>query len=96
MNAKDERMSVDLADLFKQFADPTRIKILTMLCGGEKCVLDICKYLNMTQSAVSHQLSMLKAGSLVRARREGKQIFYSLDDDHVRVILSCGLEHVNE
>ncbi len=86
----------DLADLFKIFGDSTRIRILFALCTEEVCVCDIANALNMTQSAISHQLRILKQAGLVRNRREGKQVFYSLADDHVRTILAQGLEHVEE
>lgn len=86
----------DLAELFKVFGDSTRIKILYVLFESELCVCDIAQLLGMTQSAVSHQLRILKANSLVKFRREGKTVFYSLDDDHVRSILSLGMEHVEE
>ena len=91
----DEVLS-DLADLFKIFGDSTRIKILYALLRSELCVCDIARLLNLTQSAVSHQLRILKASNLVRFRREGKTVFYSLDDDHVRSVLALGMEHVLE
>ena len=87
----DEEELYDLADLFKVFADSTRIRILS-----EVCVCDLAKVLNMTQSAVSHQLRILKQNKLVKNRREGKSIFYSLADDHVRMIISMGREHILE
>lgn len=86
----------DLAELFKVFGDSTRIKILYVLFESELCVCDIAQLLGMTQSAVSHQLRILKANSLVKFRREGKTVFYSLDDDHVRSILALGMEHIEE
>ena len=85
-----------LADLFKTFGDPTRIRILYTLAEGELCVCDIAETLSMTQSAISHQLRVLKQMSLVRFRRDGKTIYYSLADSHVETILANGLEHVNE
>ena len=78
------------------FGDTTRIKILYVLLESELCVCDIAKLLQMTQSAVSHQLRILKDAKLVRFRREGKTVFYSLDDEHVRAILSLGMEHISE
>ena len=84
----DEEELYDLADLFKVFADSTRIRILFVLFESEVCVCDLAKVLNMTQSAVSHQLRILKQNKLVKNRREGKSIFYSLADDHVRMIIS--------
>ena len=86
----------DLADLFRIFADSTRIKILYVLYGSEMCVCDIAQLLGMTQSAISHQLQVLKKAKLVRYRREGKTIFYSLADGHVRAILDQGMEHITE
>ena len=86
----------DEADLFKVFADSTRIRILFVLFESEVCVCDLAKVLNMTQSAVSHQLRILKQNKLVKARRDGKSIFYSLADDHVRTIISMGREHILE
>lgn len=86
----------DLAELFKVFGDSTRIKILYALVETELCVGDLAQILNLSQSAVSHQLKILKDAKLVKFRREGKIIFYSLDDDHVRTILNMGMEHVEE
>lgn len=85
-----------LAELFKVFGDTTRIRIMCALFEHEMCVCDIAEVLNMGQSAISHQLRLLRASSLVRVRREGKSSFYSLDDDHVRLIFEAGLSHVNE
>lgn len=90
----DEEELYDLADLFKVFADSTRIRILFVLFESEVCVCDLAKVLNMTQSAVSHQLRILKQNKLVKARRDGKSIFYSLAGDHVRTIISMGREHI--
>lgn len=86
----------DLAELFKVFGDSTRIKILYALVESELCVGDLAEILGLNQSAVSHQLRILKDAKLVRYRREGKSIIYALDDDHVRTILSMGMEHVEE
>ena len=85
-----------LADLFKVFGDPTRIRILSVLSNQELCVQDIADALSMTQSAISHQLRILKQSALVKFRREGKTIYYSLADDHVATIMAQGLEHVCE
>lgn len=85
-----------LADLFKTFGDPTRIRILSSLKHHELCVCDIAELLGMTQSAISHQLRVLKQMELVKFRKEGKTVFYSLADDHVYTILNQGLDHVNE
>ena len=86
----------NLADLFKVFGDPTRIRILYALSAQELCVCDIAEILQMTQSAISHQLRVLKQMHLVKFRREGKTVFYSLADDHVYTILNQGIEHVKE
>ncbi|MEG2938824.1 MAG: metalloregulator ArsR/SmtB family transcription factor, partial [Oscillospiraceae bacterium] len=86
----------DLADLFKVFGDTTRIRILYVLFESEMCVCDIAQLLSMTQSAISHQLKTLKQSKLVKARRDGKTVFYSLDDDHVRDIINRGIEHITE
>ena len=86
----------DLAELFKVFGDSTRIKILYLLFEAEMCVCDIAQLLGMTQSAISHQLQVLKKSKLVKYRREGKTVFYSLADDHVRTILGQGMDHVTE
>lgn len=87
---------IDLAELFKIFGDSTRIKILFALMGKELSVNDIAATVEMTQSAVSHQLRILKTNRLVRFRRDGKSIFYSLCDDHVAGILNLGMEHIGE
>ena len=92
----DEDELYDLAELFKVFGDSTRIRILYVLFEAELCVCDIAQTLNMTQSAISHQLRILKQSKLVKDRREGKQVFYSLADDHVRTIIAQGREHIEE
>lgn len=86
----------DLTELFRIFGDSTRIRILYVLFEAEMCVCDIASLLGMTQSAISHQLQVLKKAKLVRYRREGKTIFYSLADGHVRAILDQGMEHITE
>lgn len=86
----------DLAELFKVFGDSTRIRILYVLFEAEMCVCDIAEVLKMTQSAISHQLRLLKQARLVKNRREGKTVFYSLADDHVRTIIFQGMEHIEE
>lgn len=91
-----EDLLFDLAELFKIFGDSTRIKILFALLGRELAVGDIAEVLGMTQSAISHQLRVLKANGLVRYRREGKSLIYALSDDHVTKILNMGLEHIEE
>ena len=90
----DENELYDLAELFKVFGDSTRIRILYVLFEAEVCVCDLAQALNMTQSAISHQLRILKQNKLVKNRREGKSIFYSLADDHVRSIIAQGREHI--
>ncbi len=92
----DDETLYDLAELFKVFGDSTRIKILYALFEAELCVCDISKLLGLTQSAVSHQLRVLKNSRLVKFRRDGKTVFYSLADDHVRKIIAQGMEHINE
>ncbi|PKM56023.1 MAG: transcriptional regulator [Firmicutes bacterium HGW-Firmicutes-5] len=86
----------DLAELFKVFGDTTRIKILWALVESEMCVCDIAVLLNMTHSAISHQLRVLKQARLVKKRKAGKVVFYSLDDGHVKQIFDQGLIHINE
>ena len=92
----DEDELYDLAEIFKVFGDSTRIKILYVLFESEMCVCDIAQLLNMNQSAISHQLKILKQSRLVKSRREGKAVFYSLADGHVRTIINQGLEHIEE
>ena len=86
----------DLAELFKIFGDSTRIKILYVLFETEMCVCDIAQILNMTVSAISHQLRILKQARLVKFRKDGKSVFYSLADDHIKKIIDNGMEHINE
>ena len=92
----DETELYDLAELFKVFGDSTRIRILFVLFEAEVCVCDLAEELNMTQSAISHQLRILKQSKLVKSRREGKSVFYSLADNHVRTIIAQGREHILE
>lgn len=92
---KEETLN-DLAALFKVFGDPTRVKILYVLFRSELCVCDLAEVLHMTQSAISHQLRILKQMKLVKNRREGKTVFYSLADDHIQTIMNQGMEHVLE
>lgn len=94
-NQDDDIMAM-LAGLFKMFSDPTRVKILNVLLDGEKCVSDVAAQMNMSAAAVSHHLRMLRQGNLVIDHRQGKEVFYSLADDHVASILSLGMEHVTE
>ena len=91
-----EEVLFDLADVFKTFGDSTRIRILWALSEGEMCVCDLAQLLNMEQSAISHQLRVLRQARLVKFRREGKSAFYALDDDHVQQILQMGLSHIQE
>ena len=91
-----DELICDLSDLFKIFGDTTRIKILYALLESEMCVCAIADLLGMTQSAISHQLRILKQARLVRSRRDGKTVFYSLDDDHVRTVIGQGMEHIEE
>ena len=92
----EEDELIDLAELFKVFGDSTRIRILFVLFEAEVCVCDLAETLQMTQSAVSHQLRILKQNKLVKSRRSGKSVFYSLADDHVRTIIAQGQEHIRE
>ncbi|MDL2238226.1 metalloregulator ArsR/SmtB family transcription factor [Christensenellaceae bacterium OttesenSCG-928-K19] len=92
---EDEDM-LNLADLFKVFSDSTRVKIISALQHSEMCVCDIAVLLGMTKSAISHQLRALRQSKLVKNRKEGKVVYYSLDDDHVGTILEQGLIHVRE
>ena len=92
----DEDTLYDLTELFRIFGDSTRIRILYVLFEAEMCVCDIAQLLGMTQSAISHQLRVLKANKLVKFRRDGKTVYYALDDDHVRSILSMGMDHIEE
>lgn len=92
----EDEVLFDLAELFKVFGDSTRIKILYLLFESEMCVCDIAQLLGMTQSAISHQLQVLKKSKLVKYRKDGKTVFYSLADDHVRTILGQGMDHIAE
>lgn len=86
----------ELADLFKLFGDSTRVRILWALSESEMCVCDLCALLKMKQSAVSHQLKNLKQSRIVKSRRDGKVMYYSIADDHIRNLLNMGMEHVRE
>ena len=92
---QDEKL-FDLAELFKVFGDSTRMKILFVLFEAEVCTCDLAAALNMTSSAISHQLNTLRRAKLVKTRRDGKSVFYSLADDHVRTIIKQGLDHIEE
>ena len=91
-----DEMLYDLAELYKVFGDSTRIKILYILFEGEMCVQHISEMLSVSQSVVSHQLRILKSARLVKYRRDGKTVYYTLADDHVREIIGCGMEHILE
>ncbi|KLU66811.1 hypothetical protein DEAC_c14790 [Desulfosporosinus acididurans] len=86
----------DLAELFKTLADPTRVRIIDALAEAELCVCDLAELLNLSPSATSHQLRVLRGNKLVKFRREGKMVYYALDDEHVLGLYSQGLEHINE
>ena len=92
----EEELLYDLGDFFKILGDSSRIKILSALFQSEMCVCDIAALLGMTQSAISHQLRVLKQGRLVKHRKEGKVVYYSLDDDHIKHIVDQGLTHISE
>lgn len=95
-NIPQEETLYDLAELFKAFGDTTRIKILYALFASEMCVCDIAVLLNMTQSAISHQLRVLKQARLVKFRKDGKVVYYSLDDEHIKHMFDQGLHHISE
>lgn len=92
----DEELIADLSDMFKIFGDQTRVKILMALESGELCVCDIAAVMNMSQSAISHQLRVLKQSNIVKTRREGKVVYYSISDDHVKEIFDIAMVHVQE
>lgn len=93
-SALQEEVLYDIADFFKVFGDSTRLKILCALLKGEVCVCDLSEALQINQSAISHQLRVLRQNDLVKFRKEGKMSFYSLDDDHVSLLLEQGIEHI--
>lgn len=95
-NAPNEDSLYELAEFFRVFGDSTRIRILYALLNCEKCVQDISQELNLSQSAVSHQLQTLRANRLVKYRREGRTVYYSLDDNHIFSIINQGMEHIEE
>ena len=92
----DEETSIDLANFFKVFADPTRVKILSALFLSEMCVCDLAATLGMTHSSISHQLRTFKAAKLVKSRKDGKVVYYSLSDSHISQIFNQGLSHIKE
>jgi ArsR family transcriptional regulator, lead/cadmium/zinc/bismuth-responsive transcriptional repressor len=91
-----EEMVQDLADFLKVFGDPTRVRILFLLRGRELCVHDICAVLDMQQATISHQLKTLRQARLVRHRKEGKMVFYTINDNHIDALLKVALEHIGE
>ncbi len=92
----DDELIADLSDMFKIFGDQTRVKILMALESGELCVCDIAAVMNMSQSAISHQLRVLKQSNIVKTRRQGKVVYYSISDDHVKEIFEIAIVHVQE
>ncbi|MEE8209658.1 MAG: metalloregulator ArsR/SmtB family transcription factor [bacterium] len=90
----DEATTLGLAEIFRALGDPTRVRILHSLAASELCVCDLAAILGMSQSAVSHQLRLLRSLRLVRHRREGRMVYYALDDDHIEKLLAQGLDHV--
>jgi len=92
----DSTILYEVADFFKSMNDPTRVQILWALDKNELCVCDLAVILNMTKSAVSHQLKSLKTAKLVKSRKQGKHVFYSLDDNHIKTVFEMALEHINE
>lgn len=95
-NMPEDEKLFDLAELFKMFGDSTRMKILFVIFETEACTCGLAEALNMTASAISHQLNALKRAKLIKSRREGKTVYYSLADDHVRTIIKMGMEHIEE
>lgn len=96
MKLLDDDKIIDLSELFKIFGDSTRVKIINVLLDKELCVNEIAEITNSTQSAISHQLRILKASKLVKYKKQGKEVYYSLADDHVEKIFRMGCEHINE
>lgn len=93
---QEEELLYDVADLFKLFSDSTRVRILVALSEKDLCVSDIAAMLGMNQTAISHQLRILKQNHLIKYRRDGKNMIYSLADDHVNMIINCAIEHIEE
>ena len=93
---RNSELFEELANLYKIFGDASRVKILCALTQSEMCVSEISEFLSITQSAVSHQLRILKSSNLVKARREGKNMIYSLVDEHIKTLIDCGMEHIGE
>lgn len=92
----NEEEIIEMADVFKLFSDSTRLRIICAILNNELCVCDLCEFLNLTQSNVSHQLQLLRTSKLVKYRKEGKQVYYSLQDEHVEKIIRMALEHIEE
>lgn len=92
----NEEEIIEIADVFKLFSDSTRLRIICAILNNELCVCDLCELLNLTQSNVSHQLQLLRSAKLVKYRKEGKQVFYSLQDEHIEKIITMALEHIIE
>ena len=92
----EEREIINLSEMFKLFADNTRLRIICEILNNELCVYDLCERLNLTQSNVSHQLQILRTSKLVKHRKEGKQVYYSLQDEHIENIIQMALDHVKE
>lgn len=92
----NEEEVIDMADVFKLFSDSTRLRIICAILNNELCVCDLCELLNLTQSNVSHQLQLLRTSKLVKYRKEGKQVYYSLQDGHVESIIKMALDHIRE
>ena len=92
----EKEITERIAELFKAFGDPTRVQILSLLAGKERCVGDIAEAVELSQSAISHQLRILKQMHLIKFRRDGKNVFYTLKDHHVKTILEMGIEHIKE
>lgn len=92
----NEEEIMDMADVFKLFSDSTRLRIICEILNNELCVYDLCEKLNLTQSNVSHQLQLLRASKLVKYRKDGKQVYYSLQDEHIEKIIKMALDHIRE
>ena len=93
---RNSELFEELASLYKIFGDSSRVKILVALTQSKMCVGEISEFLSITQSAVSHQLRILKTSNLVKSRRDGKNVIYSLADEHIKHIIDCGMEHITE
>lgn len=96
VSSLDRETFLTLSEIFKLFADETRLRIICAILNTELCVCDLCELLNLNQSAVSHQLQLLRNSKLVKYRKEGKQVFYSLEDDHIESIIKIAIAHITE